>query len=207
MLARSAVRKAAAGQRPALRALDNRTRRPGQRQQFRARPRIRRLRRAERQAGRRAVPEPASWAWLSSGAVSGTVTYPITGSLPVMAQRSSPPRLAPLRVTQWLPPIPAPARPGRWSAAGHTMTPRRTPGSGPGSISRAMMPRGSSESWIRCSTPSSRTAAGCPKSSASAARCRQNHPGITQVCLEVIGPALRGALEQRLCVQGFLSRR
>jgi len=31
----------------------------------------------------------ASWAWLSSGAVSGTVTYPITGSLPVMAQRSS----------------------------------------------------------------------------------------------------------------------
>ena len=89
MLARSAVRKAAAGQRPALRALDNRTRRPGQRQQFRARPRIRRLRRAERQAGRRAVPEPASWAWLSSGAVSGTVTYPITGSLPVMAQRSS----------------------------------------------------------------------------------------------------------------------
>ena len=97
MLARSAVRKAAAGQRPALRALDNRTRRPGQRQQFRARPRIRRLRRAERQAGRRAVPEPASWAWLGSGAVSGTVTYPITGSLPVMAQRSSPPRLAPLR--------------------------------------------------------------------------------------------------------------
>ncbi len=58
MLPRSAVRKAAAGQRPELRAVDNRTRRPGQRQQFRARPRIRRPRRAGRQAGRRAVPEP-----------------------------------------------------------------------------------------------------------------------------------------------------
>jgi hypothetical protein len=57
MLPRSAVRKAAAGQRPALRALDNRARRPEQRQQFRAHPRIRRPRRAERQAGRRAVPE------------------------------------------------------------------------------------------------------------------------------------------------------
>jgi hypothetical protein len=34
-----------------------------------------------------------------------------------------------------------------------------------------------------------------------------NHPGITQVSLEVIGRALRGALEQRPCVQGFLSRR
>ena len=34
----------------------------------------------------------------------------------------------------------------------------------------ATMPRGSSESWIRCSIPSSRTAAGCPKSSTSAAR-------------------------------------
>ena len=86
------------------------------------------------------------------------------------------------------------------------MTPHRTPGSGPRSISRATMPRGSSESWIRCSTPSSRTATGCPKSSISAAR-RKNHPGITQVSLEVIGRALRGALEQRLCVQGFLSRR
>jgi hypothetical protein len=38
-------------------------------------------------------------------------------------------------------------------------------------------------------------------------RPAQNHPGITQVCLEVIGHAVRGALEQRLCVQGFLSRR
>ena len=38
-------------------------------------------------------------------------------------------------------------------------------------------------------------------------RPAQNHPGITQVSLEVIGRALRGALEQRLCVQGFLSRR
>jgi hypothetical protein len=53
--------------------------------------------------------------------------------------------------------------------------------------------------------PSSRTAAGCPKSSTSAAR--RKSPGITQVSLEVIGRALRGALEQRLCVQGFLSRR
>ena len=31
-------------------------------------------------------------------------------------------------------------------------------------------PRGSWESWIRCSTPGSRTAAGCPKSSTCAAR-------------------------------------
>ena len=38
-------------------------------------------------------------------------------------------------------------------------------------------------------------------------RPAQNHPGITQVSLEVIGRALRGGLEQRLCVQGFLSRR
>ena len=38
-------------------------------------------------------------------------------------------------------------------------------------------------------------------------RPAQNHPGITQVSLEVIGRSLRGALEQRLCVQGFLSRR
>ena len=38
-------------------------------------------------------------------------------------------------------------------------------------------------------------------------RPAQNHPGITRVCLEVIGHAVRGALEQRLCVQGFLSRR
>ena len=38
-------------------------------------------------------------------------------------------------------------------------------------------------------------------------RPAQNHPGITQVSLEVIGRALRGALEQRLWVQGFLSRR
>ncbi|MGA8727861.1 MAG: hypothetical protein WB608_03855 [Terracidiphilus sp.] len=38
-------------------------------------------------------------------------------------------------------------------------------------------------------------------------RPAQNHPWITQVSLEVIGRALRGALEQRLCVQGFLSRR
>jgi len=37
------------------------------------------------------------------------------------------------------------------------------------------MPRGSSESWIRC-TPSRMTAAGCPKSSASAAR-RKITPG------------------------------
>ncbi len=38
-------------------------------------------------------------------------------------------------------------------------------------------------------------------------RPAQNHPGITQVSLEVIGRAVRGAREQRLCVQGFLSRR
>ena len=38
-------------------------------------------------------------------------------------------------------------------------------------------------------------------------RPAQNHPGITQVSLEVIGRAARGAREQRLCVQGFLSRR
>jgi hypothetical protein len=50
------------------------------------------------------------------------------------------------------------------------------------------------------------TAAGCPKSSTSAAR-RRITPGITQVSLEVTGRALRGALEQRLCVQGSLSRR
>jgi hypothetical protein len=38
-------------------------------------------------------------------------------------------------------------------------------------------------------------------------RPAQKHPGITQVSPEVIGRALRGALEQRLCVQGFPSRR
>ena len=38
------------------------------------------------------------------------------------------------------------------------------------------MPRGPSESWIRCSTPRSMTAAGCPKSSTSAAR-RKITPG------------------------------
>jgi hypothetical protein len=38
-------------------------------------------------------------------------------------------------------------------------------------------------------------------------RPAQNYPGITQVSREVIGRALRGALEQRLCVQGFLIRR
>ena len=57
---------------------------------------------AEPSAGLAAVRSRsrASWVWLSSGAVSGTVTYPITGSLPVMAQRSSArPGLAPLRVT------------------------------------------------------------------------------------------------------------
>jgi len=104
MLARSAVRKAAAGQRPALRALDNRTRRPEQSQQFRARPRIRRPRRAERQAGRRAVPEPGQ---LGLAQQRGRVRHrhvpdhgKLAGDGPAQQR---PPRLAPLRVIQLLP--------------------------------------------------------------------------------------------------------
>ncbi len=111
----------------------------------------------------------ASCARLSSGAVSGTVTYQITGSSPVMAHRSS-------------------ARPVRHRSGSHSGSPdtgscpARTlvssrshddPASNarlrPGFHQPATMPRGSSESWIRCSTPGSRTAAGCPKSSTSAA--------------------------------------
>lgn len=104
MLARSAVRKAAAGQCPALRALDNRTRRPGQRQQFRARPRIRRPRRAERQAGRRAVPDLGQ---LGLAQQRGRVRHrhvpdhgKLAGDGPAQQR---PPRLAPLRVIQRLP--------------------------------------------------------------------------------------------------------
>ena len=50
---------------------------------------------------------------------------------------------------------------------------------------------------------SQRPAAGLPEIE-HLRRPAQNHPGITQVSREVIGRALRGALEQRLCVQGFL---
>jgi hypothetical protein len=86
------------------------------------------------------------------------------------------------------------------------MTPRRTPGSGPRSISRATMPRGSSESWIRWQHPGQHDCRRLPEIE-RLRRPAQNHPGITQVSLEVTGRALRGALEQRLCVQGLLSRR
>ena len=170
MLPRSAVRKAAAGQRPALRALDDRTRRPGQASS--SAPAHASAALGEPGARPAAVRSRsrASWAWLSSGAVSGTVTYPITGSLPVMAQRSSARRVWHRSGSYSGSPDTGSCRPGRWSAAGHMMTPHRTPGSGPRSISWATVPRGSSESWIRCSTPGSRTAAGCPTSSTSAAR-------------------------------------
>jgi hypothetical protein len=207
MLPRSAVRKAAAGQRPALR---------GHRTTGRGAPDSAGSSAPARASA--ALGEPsarlaavrsrsrASWAWLSSGAVSDTVTYPITGSLPVMAQRSS-------------------ARPVWHRSGSHSGSPDT--GSCP---ARTLVSSRSHDD----PASNARLRPAFHQPGHDAARvfgvldqmqhpeqhdCRrlpgierlrrpaQNHPGITQVSLEVIGRALRGALEQRLCVQGFLIRR
>lgn len=148
----------------------------------------------------------ASLAWLSRGAVSGTVTYPITGSLPVMAQRSSARRV-------W-------HRSGSYSGSPDTGScPARTLVSSrshddPASNARlrpALHQPGHDAARAfgvldQVQHPGQQDCRRLPEIEHLRRRA-QNHPGITQVSLEVIGRAVRGAREQRLCVQGFLSRR
>ena len=125
--------------------------------------------------------------WTNSGtpqAVSGTVTYPITGSLPVMAQRSSA--------------RPVWHRSGLYPASNARLRPAfHQPGHDAARVFGVL---------DQVQHPGQQDCRRLPEIE-HLRRPAQNHPGITQVCLEVIGRALRGALEQRLCVQGFLSRR
>jgi hypothetical protein len=148
----------------------------------------------------------ARWAWLSSGTVSGTVTYPITGSLPVMAQRSS-------SRSVW-------HRSGSHSCSPDTGScPARTLVSSsshddPASNARlgpALHQPGHEAARAfgfldQVQHPGQQDCRRLPEIE-HLRRPAQYRPGITQVSLQVIGRALRGALEQRLCVQGFLSRR
>jgi hypothetical protein len=146
----------------------------------------------------------ASWARLSSGAVSGTVTYPITGSLPMMAQRSSARRL-------WHRSGSHSGSPDTGSCPARTLVSSRSHDD-PASNARlrpALHQPGHDAAFgvlDQVQHPEQQDCRRLPEIE-HLRRPAQNHPGITQVNLEVIGRALRGALEQRLCVQGFLSRR
>jgi hypothetical protein len=95
----------------------------------------------------------------------------------------------------------APSHTGRTRKAPDT--PHRTPGSGPRSGHDAARVFGVLD---QVQHPEQQDCRRLPEIE-HLRRPAQNHPGITQVSLEVIGRALRGALEQRLCGQGFLSRR